>query len=64
MGEEPAAVAWKRSWLLATVSAGPAAQSTVPLRSHPSSPSVQQMSVEGLLSTRGCVGPGKERRSN
>lgn len=50
-GGGAAAVAWKSSWLLATVSAGPAAQNTkpVPLRSHSSS---QQISVESLLSTR------------
>lgn len=51
LGEEPAAVAWKRSWLLATVSAGPAAQSpkSVLLRSQSSSRLVQQISTEGLL---------------
>lgn len=60
-GGGAAAVAWKRSWLLATVRAGPEAQSTkpVPLRSHSSS---QQISVEGLLSTRRYVGPGNKKQ--
>lgn len=49
-GGGAAAVAWKRRWLLATVSAGPEAQSTksVPLRSHPSSQSIQQIICQGL----------------
>lgn len=60
-GGGAAAVAWKRSWLLATVSVGPAAQSTqsIPLRSHP----FKQVSVEDLI-LDAMLGLGKRDESS